>query len=215
MIDAYVHSLDRALRGPGRVKRDLLTEARHSLLDSAEGYRADGLSPTDAEQQAVTEFGSVPTLAAAYQAELSANALRTLSLRIFLVWILLASTADLMWQGAPWSGSAPTAGYLLLSEALNWAWGVSGLASIISVLWLTWQARRARSAPERLVRVLGRVLTGALVVNCLCAIAVYGWSLGQWRVAITWPPMLIGGAVMFAAYAWLATAARSCLVTTR
>jgi len=215
VIDEYVQRLDRALHGPVRLKRDLLTEARHSLLDSAEGYRAHGVPATEAERRAVTEFGAVPALAAEYQAELTATTVRTLALRIFVVWLLLASSADLMWRGAPWSDPRPTTGYLLFSTVLNWVWIVAGLLSITSYLWLTWLARRGRPGPVRLVRTVGRTLAGALGAGCLFGATVYGWSLNLWDSAITWPPMLVGGAVMFAAYAWLVVSARSCLVSTR
>ncbi|MGW0431594.1 permease prefix domain 1-containing protein [Micromonospora sp. NPDC003197] len=215
VIDAYVQRLDRALHGPVRLKRDLLTEARHSLLDAAEGYRVDGLPETEAERLAVAEFGAVPALAAEYQAELSATMVRTLALRIFAVWLLLASSADLMWQGAPWSDPRPTTGYLLFSTALNWVWVAAGLLSIASYLWLTWSARQGRPAPIRLIRALGRILAGALGVGCLLGATVYAWSLNLWDSAISWPPMLVGGTVMFAAYAWLAATARPCLAATR
>ncbi|GAB2926199.1 hypothetical protein GCM10027280_11880 [Micromonospora polyrhachis] len=215
VIDEYVQRLDRALHGPVRLKRDLLTEARHSLLDAAEGYRTDGMPATEADRLAVTEFGAVRALAAEYQAELTATMVRTLALRIFAVWLLLASSADLMWRGAPWSAPRPSAGYVLFSTALNWVWIVTGLLSIACYLWLTWSARRGHPGPVRLVRALGRTLAGTLGVGCLLGAAVYGWSLSLWDSAITWPPMAIGGIVMFAAYTWLVVTARSCLIATR
>ena len=46
------------LHGPVRLKADLLTEARHALLDATEAYREGGLPAAEAERRAVAEFGS-------------------------------------------------------------------------------------------------------------------------------------------------------------
>jgi hypothetical protein len=215
MIDEYVHQLGRALSGPNRLKADLLTEARHSLLDAAQGYREDGMPAAAAERQAVIEFGAVPELVPGYQSELAASAVRTLALRMFIVGSLLVAKADLMWQGVPQRGPNPTTGYLLLTGSLDGIWIISGLFAAVSYLWLRWQARQGRPESMRPARLVGRLLAGSLGLSGLCAVAVYAWSLELWDAVLTWPPMLIGGLLIFAGYVWLGRAVRSCLLATR
>ena len=215
MIDEYVRSLDRSLAGPARIKTDLLTEARHSLVDAVEDYRAGGLPAADAERQAIDEFGSVGRLATCYQAELAASAVRSLALRVAAVWLLFMFTTDQMWRGAPWTGPRPPAGYRLLSDSLDWLSIGYGLAAAASFVWLTWSARRGQPGSIRLARAIGLALTGALALGWLGGIAVYAWSVDLWEGALTWPPMIVGMAMVSAAYAWLGSAAWSCLTSTR
>lgn len=44
MIVTYINELRRGLRGPTRVKADLLAESRDVLLDAADAYEHDRLS---------------------------------------------------------------------------------------------------------------------------------------------------------------------------
>jgi hypothetical protein len=215
VIDEYVHRLGRSLRGPGRLREDLLTEARHSLIDTAEGYRGGGLPDGEAERRAVAEFGSVAELAAGYQAELAAGTARRLALRIILVDILLFSTADLMWLGAPRDGAKPSAGYILLSTSLNRLWVGFGLLALLTYAWLTWGARHGQPGSVRAVRAVGHVLTASFGVSALAAIALYLWSFELWTAALTWPPMLIGGVALAVVYTWLGRAAGSALASAR
>jgi hypothetical protein len=216
-VDDYLRVLGDRLRGPAKLKADLLTEARHSLLDSAESYRAGGLPPADAERAAVAEFGSVPELTAGYQAELVAGTLRTLALRIAVIGVVLTSATDLMWLGAPWTrtGPAPPAGYRLLSESLNWAWAAAALVAIASYGWLAWTARRGRPGSVRLARAIGHTLTGSAGLGSLGGMAIFAWSLGIWDAALSWPPMIVGIVGLAAAYGWLGGAARSCRAASR
>nr|MDT0657995.1 permease prefix domain 1-containing protein [Micromonospora sp. DSM 115978] len=215
MIDEYVHRLDRALYGPRRLKRDLLTEARHSLIDSAEAYRCGGLPPTEAERRAVAEFGSVGQLAGVYQAELAASAARVLTGRVVGVWLLFLAGADLTWRGAPWTGPRPPSAYLLLSGSVSWLWVGSGLLAVGGHLWLRWNARRGPGAPVAGVRVVGRALATALVISGSAGIGLFTWSLLLWDQARTWPPMIVGVLVVGVAYCWLGRAVRTCLIAAR
>jgi hypothetical protein len=215
MIDEYVCHLDRALRGPRRLKHDVLTEARHSLIDSAAAYRDDGLPAAEAERRAVAEFGTVGQLAGDYQAELAAAATRSLTGRVVLVWLLLLTCADLTWRGAPWSGPQPSSSYLLLSGSVTWLWVCSGLLAAGGHLWLIWSARRGRPGSVPRVRAVGRALAGSLTLGGLAGIGLFAWSLALWDAARTWPPMIIGMVVLAGAYAWLGGAVRSCLTAAR
>src|SRR5207244_7286136 len=83
-VDRYVAGLGAALRGPRRVKADLLVEARDSLVDAAEAYRAEGATQAEADRQAVAEFGTLAEIVPAYQAELAVAQGRRTALLIAL-----------------------------------------------------------------------------------------------------------------------------------
>lgn len=96
LIDDYVAELRSALSGPSGPKRDMVVEARDSLLDCADAYEAEGLPRAEAERLAVEEFGPVHEVAPGYQEELAACAGRRLGLLLFtsvpvtvLIWALV------------------------------------------------------------------------------------------------------------------------------
>lgn len=96
-IDDYVAELERTLAGPHGPKRDLVVEARDSLVDAAEALEAEGMSREEAERRAVEEFGPVPAIAPAYQVELTVSAGR----RLGLLMLISLPALVLMW-GAIW-----------------------------------------------------------------------------------------------------------------
>jgi hypothetical protein len=212
-VEEHVRGLDRALTGPRRLKADLLREVRHGLFDAAEAYGADG--DADPERRAVEEFGPVREVAPGYQTELAAAASRTLGLRVAAIFALLTVTADLMWRGAPWTGPQPPALYLFLSDTIDRlgiaAAALGGLG--VLVLWLA--ARSGRAVPARALRaiVLGIVTLVGLV--WVFGTVVYAWSATMWDQALTWPPMIIGSAVVGLAGVWIGRAAWACLGATR
>ncbi|BCB85281.1 permease prefix domain 1-containing protein [Phytohabitans suffuscus] len=215
-IDEYVQTLDRALTGPGRLKGDMLREARHGLADAAEAYQEEGLPRAEAERLAVAEFGEVRALAPAYQAELGLGAARRLALKMVLVPVLVTTLADFMWRGSPWTTSStaqrPPAGYLFISHAqdyLGYLW--AGLA-VSAYLWLRWTARSGRPAGRLTVRAVGLVTLTIVCLTWLTGTVIYLWSLSLWDAALTWPPMLIGGLLVGAGYVWLLHSAVTCLV---
>jgi hypothetical protein len=215
-IDEYVHALDRTLSGPGRLKGDMLREARHGLADAAEAYQEEGMPRAEAERLAVAEFGEVRALAPAYQAELGLGAARRLALKMVLVPALFATLADFMWRGSPWStstnGPHPPEGYLLISHTqdyLGYVW--AGLAMAV-YLWLTWTARRGRAAGRVTVRAIGLVTLSIVGLTWLAGAVIYLWSLSLWDAALTWPPMVAGGLLVGAAYSWLVYSAVTCVI---
>jgi len=216
LVEERLRELAGQLHGPAGLKTDLLTEARHALLDAVEAYREGGLAPAAAERRAVAEFGSPAQLVPGYQAELAAGALRRLALRALLVAVLLMAGGDLTWRGSSWSeGPRPPAGYLLLSASLHGIWGlVAGLA-LAGLLLGVLTARYGSPRLPRLARAVGFGLTGALAVGALAGGALFGWSVGLWDAALTWPPMIIGAVVVSAGWFALARAARCWLLTTR
>ncbi|MFD0823237.1 permease prefix domain 1-containing protein, partial [Micromonospora zhanjiangensis] len=215
LIDGYVRDLGRRLHGPAHAKRDLLTEVRDGLTDAVEGYREGGLPPDRAEELAMAEFGPTGRLAAEFQAELAAFSVRTLAVRIALVTGGLIFSANLMWQGAPWTGPRPPATYLMLSSGIEWLGAGCAALALVSLAWLTVTARRGRPVPVRQTRLAAHGLTGSLALHWLGGLALYGWSVHLWTAALTWPPMIIGMVLLCVAYGWLGTAARRCLAAAR
>ncbi|MFG1952772.1 permease prefix domain 1-containing protein [Micromonospora sp. NPDC048830] len=216
-VEDRLRELDDRLRGPARLKADLLTEARHALEDAVEAYRDRGLSAAEAERRAVAEFGDPAGLGPAYQAELAAGSLRGLALRVLAVAGVLVAAGDLTWRGSSWSGTGPRppAGYLLLSGSLDAIWLAIALLAAAGLLLVAASARSAHPALPRLARLVGLGLTAALGLGALNGAALYAWSLGLWEAALTWPPMIVGGVAVTAALLWLARAARSWLLAAR
>lgn len=120
-IDEYVVELDGALRGPRRVKADLVTEARDGLVDAAEAYQATGAARAHAERQAVAEFGPVPELAAGYQRLLAFAQGRRTALLVFCVCAAQSIGSTFAWQTADmgWQGM-PSPGYLVFADVVDW-----------------------------------------------------------------------------------------------
>ncbi|MFD2766897.1 permease prefix domain 1-containing protein [Micromonospora eburnea] len=214
LVEQRLGELAGRLRGPARLKADLLTEARHALQDAVEAYREGGLPPAEAERRAVAEFGSPAQLVPGYQAELAAGALRGLALRALVVAVALMAGGDLTWRGSSWSdGPRPPAGYLVLSASLHGIWAlVAGLA-LAGLLLGFLSARYASPRLDRWARAVGYGLTGGLAGGALGGAALFGWSVGLWEAALTWPPMIIGAVLIGAGWFALARATRYWLVS--
>ncbi|MFF4412166.1 permease prefix domain 1-containing protein [Streptosporangium sp. NPDC001559] len=98
VIDDYVARLSRTLSGPRGPKLDMVTEARDSLLDTAEALELDGLGRAEAERVAVEEFGPVEEIAPGYQEELSISAGRRLAALLFISVPLTIMAWSLVWR---------------------------------------------------------------------------------------------------------------------
>ncbi|MFG2053661.1 permease prefix domain 1-containing protein [Micromonospora sp. NPDC048930] len=215
LVEERLRELAGRLRGPARLKADLLTEARHSLQDAVEAYREGGLPRAEAERRAVAEFGSPAQLAPDYQAELAAGALRRLAVRALAVAVVLMAGGDLTWRGSSWSdGPRPPEGYLLLSASLNGIWGLVAALALAGLLLGILAARYRSSRLPRLGRAVGYGLTGGLLGGALAGSALFGWSITLWEAALSWPPMIIGAVVVSVGWFALARAARCWLQTT-
>ena len=68
-IKAYLHELKRALWVRGLADTDTLDEIESHLLESVEQGILRGLSPEEAERQALERFGSVKTVAHTFEKE--------------------------------------------------------------------------------------------------------------------------------------------------
>jgi hypothetical protein len=170
VIDDYVAELGGRLRGDRRAKLDLLTEARDSLEDAAECYRDAGFCDSEAERNAVHDFGPAPVIARDYQAELAAAcSTRTLRSILFVLPVvqLFWEGARLMWAG-PWNewGSAPDWYYPFaqLHDSMTWAVTVAaGLALLVGRL----MGRRIADS-----RLIARCTAGVALVSVVVSLLV-------------------------------------------
>ncbi|SBT51761.1 permease prefix domain 1-containing protein [Micromonospora auratinigra] len=216
LVEQRLRELGGRLRGPARLKTDLLTEARHALLDAVEAYREGGLPPTEAERRAVAEFGTVAELAPGYQAELAAGALRRLAVRALALAMVLLAGGDLTWRGSSWSaGPLPPTGYRLLHASLNGIWSLVALLAVAGLLVGVLAARRGSPGLSGPGRAVGHGLTAGLAGGALAGATLFGWSVSLWDEALGWPPMIIGAVLIGAAWFGLARAARCWLRAAR
>ncbi|MFY1659581.1 permease prefix domain 1-containing protein [Micromonospora sp. WMMD1274] len=216
VVDRRLHELSARLHGPNRLKADLLAEARHALEDAVEAYRDGGLPRAEAQRRAVAEFGSDAQLVPGFQADLAVGALRGLALRTLVVAVVLIAAGDLTWQGSSWSGGPPPPqSYLLLSASLNGIWGVVAALALIALLVGPLAARWGSPWLVRSARLIGFGLTGSLLLGAVAGGALFGWSIGLWDAALTWPPLIIGMVVVSAAWFALARAARCWVLADR
>ncbi|MFY1586822.1 permease prefix domain 1-containing protein [Micromonospora sp. WMMD734] len=214
-IDERLRDLGSRLRGPARLRTELLHEVRDALDDATEAYRERGLPAREAERRAVADFGTPAELAPAYQAELAAGALRGLSRRALLIAVVLTLGGDLTWRGSSWSGGpAPPPAYQVLAASMNGIWLVVAGLALAALVGGRWAARRGRANPP-VERLLGLGLAGTLVVGAVAGVALFAWSVGLWDAALTWPPMIIGSVLAGSAYFTLFRATRLWLVAAR
>lgn len=208
-IDAYVRTLSSRLRGPTRLKADLLAEVRHGLEDAAEAYLDGGLDERGAGDRAVAEFGGAAELAPAYQAELTAGYGRRLALTLVLLPVGML-TADRMWWQSPGEPSPPSTGFLFLVRALDWGSYAAGALALVALVLLGAGSRRVGLAPSVVVRPLaGLALVTCGLIWTLGAVAGVG-AVVESPQALTWPPMIAAWILLngtFGAMVWYATRA--------
>jgi len=145
-IDDFVAALGRRLRGPRRLKRDLLAEARDGLIDAAEALEAAGLGRAEAERRAVAEFGEVAEVAPGYRAELTARQGRHTAALVFLSVPATTLMWSELWRGYPWdpaSLTATPAWFLPLARLIDWLQILTGVAGGLALLAFGHLARRA------------------------------------------------------------------------
>lgn len=173
LIDDYVAALGRSLNGPPGPRRDLVVEARDSLVDTAEAYQSEGLERVEAERLAVAEFGQIHEIAPAFQEELTASAGRRLGALLFFTVPLTALMWWAIWRVFPTSPAdwaAKPDWFLPVARSMDILQLVSGVMGGLTLLLL----RRGRS-PRRVTRALA-LFVGAMLVTTLvlCTLLVYG-----------------------------------------
>jgi hypothetical protein len=214
-IDGYVAGLAAALRGPRRIRADLVAEARDSLVDAAEAFQDDGLSPAAAQHRAVTEFGSYAEVVPDYQAELAVAQGRRTAWLIALALAVLHLVAPLMWRHGPWTGYGhASADYFRLADGFDYLSLAGGIVAALTLLGFGWGSRYIRDG-VRLTHLVGCGALTFLAVHGLAGGAVYLWSVSQWPGALRWPPLWAGAALMWLAFSYAAMSAWRCLATSR
>jgi HAAS len=132
-VDAYVAALSHALRGPRRLRKDLVTEARDGLVDATEAYEADGLGHGDAERRAIDDFGELGEIAAAYRPELALGQARRTAVQLTLVIMLQPIVwADGRW---PWNNvpSVPGSFHHTLESLVQWVGFGMFIAAVLGI----------------------------------------------------------------------------------
>ncbi|MBP2320764.1 hypothetical protein JOF56_001149 [Kibdelosporangium banguiense] len=213
VIDDYVADLDTRLHGHQRTKIDLLTEARHSLLDAAECYRDAGFCEDDAQRKAVDDFGPAATIARSYQGELAAAyGARTLRSILFLLPVvhLIWEATRGIWYGS-WDnfpGVTPPDWYYpfaQVNDSMGWAVAsATGLALLVCRL-------MSRRVPDS--RLIARCSAGvALVAVCgsisaTSALMIATIAFEPARMVAS-PPLFLASVVAFVVMFRLAFMAR-------
>ncbi|MBE1561085.1 permease prefix domain 1-containing protein [Nonomuraea africana] len=193
LIDDYVAGLNRALEGPGGPKRDLVVEARDSLVDTAEAYEEAGLGRLEAERLAVEEFGELREIAPGYQRELTATAGRRLAALLFVSVPLTTLLWSLIWAFFPvnaddWANRPEW--FLPVARALDLFHLATGVLGGLTLLALTWGARWLRR-PERATRLLAVWVWAMLPVTLLFSAALQYGSQGPTGFSGFLPGMLL------------------------
>ena len=214
-IDGYVAGLSAALRGPRRVREDLVAEARDSLVDAAEAYQQAGLSEPVAARRAVAEFGSYEEIVPDYQAELAVAQGRRTALLIALALPTLYVLAPLLWWHSSWAGEQRiSTGYLRLAASFDYLSLAGGVLAALVLLGFGWGSRYIRDG-VRLTHAVGYGALTFLIVHGIAGSVVYLWSVAQWPDAVRWPPLWAGGVSMWLAFSYAAVCAWRCLATSR
>ncbi|NYJ02975.1 hypothetical protein HNR19_003673 [Nocardioides thalensis] len=152
-IATYVSDLDAALAGPRRARRDLVREAADHLDDAAEAYVDAGVTPAEAEERAVADFGTVAEVAPGFQATIALASAR----RTALLLLVALGIQPLLWDGgleiAGHRHNPDSPAYRVLDagvEVVGFLGIVGGLAALALTLvgqrWVTDSRRTARVA---------------------------------------------------------------------
>ncbi|MEN3308104.1 MAG: hypothetical protein V7603_4306 [Micromonosporaceae bacterium] len=218
-IDGYLAGLAAALRGPRRVKADLLAEARDSLYDAADAYQKMGLTAAAAQRRAVADFGDHAEIAPAYQAELAIAQGRRTALLIAAGLVGVYVCTSLAWSGYGGSGYGGS-GYGGSGYGGWLTTGFRGLclagATVALLVWLGF-GWGSRFVPDGvgLTRCLGRAALAFLALHGLAGLAVYLWRLASWPGAPSSPLVWVASAPMALAFGYATLCAWRCLSVTR
>ncbi len=214
LLDDYVAGLSGALRGPRRVKADLVAEARDGLVDATEAYQRDGLPAERAQRRAVTEFGSYADVVPGYQAELAVAQGRRTTLLFAVALVALRYLTPLMWHSRWTGGGAGAAGYQWLAACFDYLTLAGAVVALLAWLALGWGSRFVPDG-ARLTRLVGRGALGFLALHGLSGAAIYLWSLAQWPDFVRWPLLWAGIVLANAAFCVATVYAWRCVAVTR
>jgi hypothetical protein len=217
VIDDYVSTLGRALRGSARVRRDLLTEARDGLTDTAEAYVAEGYDRAEAERMAVAEFGAVGEIAPGYQEEIAAHQGR----RTAAVMFVTVPLVTLMWSGIwkifpeePWVATERAAWFSPLAHFLDWLQFAMGILGALALLAFGGPLRAARR-PSMLARALGILLWIQVPAICLISLALSAGAGRALNGFASYPPGMVAGLLSYLVSGSLLWCATRCVIASR
>lgn len=150
-IAEYVVALRRALHGPRRTLRDMVTEAHQGLADAAAAYRDGGVAPERAAVLAVRDFGPVDEIAPEYQDELTARQGRWAAVLLAVAFPAMLVGWDLLWKSGAVRrepGATPEVVRFLavLQDVMTVAVGVAALVLLVSTFRRSVSPRRLASA---------------------------------------------------------------------
>jgi len=215
VIERYVDGLARALRGPRRLRADLVAEARHSLLDAADAHLDAGMRPLDAVRRAVEEFGTYAEIVPGYQAELAVAQGRRTALWMCTALPVMHLLAPLMWWQGPWvNGKDPISGYWTLTTNFDLLSLFASLVAMVLLVGFGWGSRFVGDG-VRYARAVGIGVLVFLVVHGAAGAAVLAISVHQWPEVATWPPILIGIPLNIMAFGYAAVTAGRCVQVCR
>ncbi|HEX7164092.1 MAG TPA: permease prefix domain 1-containing protein [Trebonia sp.] len=176
MIDAYIGELEHRLRGPRRVKADLLAEARDALIDAASAYERGGLAPQAAEARAVDDFGAVDEIGPEYQTELAFSQGRATALALFFILIVQAAAWQIVWPVIrPEPAGDPTPVAAALGGAFAWVGAVALVGSLVGAVACGVGVRRLSGACSQVIRATGAFAL-AVAVSLTALGVVLGWA---------------------------------------
>ncbi|HEX6445279.1 MAG TPA: permease prefix domain 1-containing protein [Streptosporangiales bacterium] len=215
VIAGYAADLARTLRGPRRLRADLVAEARDGLTDAAEAYEHEGADPDTAARRAVADFGPLGTVASGYQAVLATAQARRTALLCFVVTAAQTLTATYTWRSLStgWTFQ-PGVGYSVLARTVDWV-GVGDKAAVLLVLLATGIGVRHLGNRPSICR-----FTGVLTLAVGAFMFVAGTLLTTLNPALVAsyrdePYLWFFGAISLLPGVWLALSARRCILAAR
>ncbi|WP_214406516.1 permease prefix domain 1-containing protein [Pseudonocardia lacus] len=186
-VAAHVAELERSLRGPARVRREIVREVRDGLADATDAYRRAGLDTAQAARLAVRDFGPVAEVADLYQDELAAGQGRRTALQLAVLLPALMALWSLLWSSGLMGADGPTgltAMVLDLVVLQNVATALAA-ATALALVALTFR----RTASPRRVAAAAAVTSQAAVVVCGGSAVVMNVAGGQqaWELLVAQP----------------------------
>lgn len=204
VIEGYVAMLERALSGPGRARRGLVTEAREHLIDATDAYESAGWDHDAAAERAVHDFGSVGQVARGYQDVLAIVASRRSAGTLLALLLPQAFLWDNGLRLAPSPSSGQDGLARWLHVGIEW-FGFGALTAALVTLVIAGVGQRWVAVGPWLARCTGiSVSAGAIGAGVLgiCLLVLSGIaSTVVWALAVV---LLIGP------MAWTVHSARLC-----
>jgi HAAS domain-containing protein len=175
-VESYVAELRSTLRGPRRVRADLVAEARDGLIDATAAYQRQGLNRPAAERCAVADFGDVREISAQYQTELGLRQGRRTAVHI----VIVLAGQQLLWNGA-WDSYRDTghrqgpAWYGQLAQGFD-AFGVVALIVAFAALVLVTCLKNLPRISRVVVRAIGGFALALLSGHLIGGAVLSAWS---------------------------------------